>query len=74
MLINYFNNLFLISLQESVREGRHSVHFYMNQLCRHLDPQLRMKNPPKKLLKGLISIESLLTSLEVDLRSNPNAT
>uniref|UniRef100_A0A7M5X7I7 Uncharacterized protein n=1 Tax=Clytia hemisphaerica TaxID=252671 RepID=A0A7M5X7I7_9CNID len=64
----------LLKGKESVREGRHSVQFYMNQLCRHLDPQLRTKSPSKKLLKGLISIESLLTSLEVDLRSNPNAT
>ena len=45
----------------------------MTQLERHLDPQL-LRKPSKKLLKGLYTIESLLTSLEVDLRSNPNAT
>lgn len=64
----------LLKGQESVTEGQHTVRFYINQLERHLDPHLRIKSPSKKLLKGLISVETLLTSLEVDLRSNPNAT
>ena len=57
-----------------MENGKHSVRFYLDQLERQMMPQLYMKNPPKKLLKGIINVEVLLTSLEVDLRSNPNTT
>ena len=57
-----------------MQDGKRSVRFYLDQLERHLNPQLYLKNPSKKMLKGIVNVELLLTSLEVDLRSRPNPT
>eukprot|EP00794_Sanderia_malayensis_P009245 gene9245-10220_t len=63
----------MIKDHESMQEGKRSVRFYLDQLERHLMPQLYVKHPSKKILKGIINAELLLTSLEVDLRSSPDA-
>ena len=57
-----------------MHEGKRSIRFYIEHLERHLNPQLYAKNPTKKMLKGIISVELLLTSLEVDMRSSPSPT
>ena len=57
-----------------MHDGKKSVKFYLDHLERHLNPQLYAKNPTKKMLKGIVNVELLLTSLEVDLRSSPNPT
>eukprot|EP00493_Phyllostaurus_siculus_P022731 UN23065 len=57
-----------------MQEGKRSARFYLDQLERHLQPQLYVKNPSKKMLRGIINVELLLTSLEVDLRASPDTT
>eukprot|EP00112_Aurelia_sp_Birch-Aquarium-sp1_P008213 Seg190.21 transcript_id=Seg190.21/GoldUCD/mRNA.D3Y31 product="hypothetical protein" protein_id=Seg190.21/GoldUCD/D3Y31 len=61
-----------LDLEDAMQDGKKSVRFYLDQLERHLNPQLYLKNPSKKMLKGIVNVELLLTSLDVDLRSRPN--
>ena len=46
--------------------------FYIEQLVRHAQPELKEKRPKKRLLENLRPLISVLTDLEVDLRANPN--
>lgn len=46
--------------------------FYIEQLVRHAQPQLKEKHPRKKLLQNLQPLAKILRDLEVDLRTNPN--
>ena len=46
--------------------------FYIEQLVRHAQPQLKEKHPRKKLLQNLQPLAKILKDLEVDLRTNPN--
>lgn len=56
-------------------EPKHSSQFYVNQLRRHMDEALLPHaKPPKKLIKDLEPKETILRSLEVDVRTHPNTT
>ena len=46
--------------------------FYIEQLVRHAQPELKEKRPRKKLLENLQPLSKILSDLEVDLRTNPN--
>ena len=46
--------------------------FYIEQLVRHAQPELKEKRPKKKLLENLQPLSKVLSDLEVDLRTNPN--
>jgi hypothetical protein len=46
--------------------------FYIEQLVRHAQPELKEKRPKKRLLVNLQPLSTVLTDLEVDLRANPN--
>lgn len=45
--------------------------FYIEQLVKHAQPQLKEKHPRKKLLQNLQPLAKVLKDLEVDLRTNP---
>ena len=59
------------SLQHEVQQGIACV-FYVEQLVRHAQPELKEKRPKKKLLDNLQPLGRVLSDLEVDLRTNPN--
>eukprot|EP00795_Rhopilema_esculentum_P009182 gene9182-16855_t len=67
-------SLLSFDLEDAMQDGKRGPRFYLDQLEKHLNPQLYSKHPSKKMLKGIINVELLLTSLEVDLRSSPNPT
>ena len=46
--------------------------FYVEQLVRHSQPQLKEKRPKKRLLENLKPLSKVLADLEIDLRTNPN--
>lgn len=46
--------------------------FYIEQLVRHAQPELKEKKPKKKALENLQPLSKVLCDLEVDLRTNPN--
>ena len=46
--------------------------FYIEQLVRHAQPELKERRPKKRLLLNLQPLLNVLTDLEVDLRANPN--
>ncbi|XP_065065568.1 formin-like protein 1 isoform X2 [Rhopilema esculentum] len=64
----------MVKAHDAMQDGKRGPRFYLDQLEKHLNPQLYSKHPSKKMLKGIINVELLLTSLEVDLRSSPNPT
>ena len=57
--------------QHEVQAGIACV-FYIEQLVRHAQPELKEKRPKKKLLENLQPLSKVLSDLEVDLRTNPN--
>lgn len=62
---------YLIPFQHEIQQGIACV-FYVEQLVRHAQPELKEKRPKKKLLENLQPLEKVLRDLEVDLRTNPN--
>ena len=60
-----------LSIQHEIQQGIACV-FYVEQLVRHAQPELKEKRPKKKLLENLQSLGKVLRDLEVDLRTNPN--
>ena len=60
-----------IDLQHELQAGIACV-FYIEQLVRHAQPQLKEKHPRKKLLQNLMPLAKVLQDLEVDVRTNPN--
>ena len=46
--------------------------FYIEQLVRHAQPELKEKKPKKKTLENLLPLSKILCDLEVDLRTNPS--
>ena len=61
----------IVSLQHEIQQGIACV-FYVEQLVRHAQPELKEKRPRKKLLENLQDLGKVLRDLEVDLRTNPN--
>lgn len=61
----------LILAQHEIQAGIACV-FYIEQLVRHTQPELKEKRPKKKLLENLQPLTKVLADLEVDLRTNPN--
>ncbi|CAI8018876.1 Formin-like protein 3 [Geodia barretti] len=61
----------LILAQHEIQQGIACV-FYVEQLVRHAQPELKEKRPKKKLLENLQPLGKVLRDLEVDLRTNPN--
>ena len=59
------------SIQHEIQAGIACV-FYIEQLVRHAQPELKEKRPKKKLLENLQPLAKVLADLEVDLRTNPN--
>ena len=57
--------------QHEIQAGIACV-FYIEQLVRHTQPELKEKRPKKKLLENLQPLTKVLADLEVDLRTNPN--
>jgi len=57
--------------QQDLQAGIACV-FYIEQLVRHAQPQLKEKHPKKRLLQNLQPLSKILKDLEVDLRTNPN--
>ncbi len=56
--------------QHEVQAGIACV-FYIEQLVRHTQPELKERRPRKKLLEKLQPLTKVLTDLEVELRTNP---
>ena len=46
--------------------------YYIEQLVRHAQPELRERKVKKKLLQHLHPLTKVLADLEVDLRTNTN--
>ena len=46
--------------------------FYIEQLVRHTQPDLKEKRPKKRLLLNLQPLSKVLKDLEEDIRTNPN--
>lgn len=67
---SYFNNCHVFP-QHEIQQGIACV-FYVEQLVRHAQPELKEKRPKKKLLENLQNLGKVLRDLEVDLRTNPN--
>lgn len=59
-------------LQQSEIEAGIACVFYIEQLVRHAQPELKEKRPKKRLLLNLQPLSKVLSDLEVDLRTNPN--
>lgn len=47
--------------------------YFCEQLQRHLDPELRLRKPPRKKLRGLEPSYDVLKKLEVALRTNTSS-
>ena len=60
-----------LPLQHELQAGIACV-FYIEQLVRHAQPQLKERRPKRRLLASLRPLSRVLTDLEVDLRTNPN--
>ncbi len=71
MWIHSHTNSHLTCSQHEVQTGIACV-FYIEQLVRHTQPELKERRPRKKLLDKLQPLTKVLTDLEVDLRTNPN--
>ena len=61
-----------IAIFQSEIESGIACVFYIEQLVRHAQPELKEKRPKKRLLENLRPLISVVTDLEVDLRANPN--
>lgn len=61
----------VICVQHEVQTGIACV-FYIEQLVRHTQPELKERRPRKKHLEKLQPLAKVLADLEVDLRTNPN--
>ena len=57
-------------IQHSKSQEQQPVEWYVDQLKRHLDPELKAKKPNKAKFKGLESSHEVLRKLEVALRTN----
>lgn len=57
-------------MQHELQSGIACV-FYIEQLVRHAQPELKEKKPKKKMLENLQPLSKVLSDLEVDLRTNP---
>ena len=53
-------------------ESRIACVFYIEQLVRHAQPELKEKRPKKKLLANLQPLSKVLADLDEDLHNNPN--
>lgn len=59
----------MTSLQAETKGGILCV-YYIEQLVRHAQPELKEKKVKKKLMQHLHPLSKVLSDLEVDLRSN----
>jgi len=67
--IIYFTIFYLL---QNEMESRIASVFYIEQLVRHAQPELKEKRPKKKLLANLQPLSKVLADLEGDLHDNSN--